>query len=229
MEESYKKNNRLVVLLFSSVIFLSSCLLFIIQPIFAKYILSWFGGTSSVWIVCLVFYQGVLALGYIYAYLITRYFSIRVQLIFHSILLSMCFFLQQDALIYVSREPVVDVIWLKVLNVLVFAIGLPFFVLSSSSPLLQSWMGLGSKFKNIYRMYAISNLGSLLALVLYPFFIEPYSSRTYQYKSWLNFFYLYVFLFLLVNIIVFGWVRKGAVFFREKVSKFFRKIEGRMR
>ena len=78
MEEVYKKNNKLVVLLFSSVIFLSSCLLFIIQPIFAKYILSWFGGTSSVWIVCLVFYQGMLALGYIYAYLITRYFSIRV-------------------------------------------------------------------------------------------------------------------------------------------------------
>ena len=128
MEESYKKSTKLVVLLFSSVVFLSSCLLFIIQPIFAKYILSWFGGTSSVWIVYLVFIRITYFRLYLCIFNHKMFFNTNPTC-FHSILLSMCLFLQQDALTYVSRELVVDVIWLKVLNVLVFSIDCLFYII----------------------------------------------------------------------------------------------------
>jgi hypothetical protein len=211
-------NNKLLGLLFASVVFLSASLLFIIQPIFAKYSLFWFGGSSSIWITCLVFYQGIFALGYIYSYCLTKYLSINKQIALHSIMLIFCLITQAPVVEYYEGLSSSNLMWIKVIWALLILIGVPFFILSSSSPLIQSWMGLEPSFKNIYKMYAVSNLGSLLSLILYPFFIEPYTSKIYQFETWVYSLRLYIFLFLLINIILFIKSKKGLLSLKNKAK-----------
>ena len=162
------------MLLYAGTIFLSAFLLFLVQPIIAKQILPWFGGAASVWAVCLVFFQSVLLLGYAYADWSTRRISPRTQAKLHIALLAV-------SLLLLPIIP--DVRWkpggeegsaptLAILGLLGVTIGLQYFMLSATSPLLQSWYWRHFKTAAPYRLFALSNFASLLALLSYPVVIE---------------------------------------------------------
>jgi hypothetical protein len=166
------------------VIFSSAFLLFEVQPLIAKIILPWFGGVAAVWAVCLVFFQTVLLLGYLYAHLLTRKFSRRAQGRIHAALLAASLLVlpilprsswQPSG----HEDPALYILWLLTLT-----IGFPFFLLSSTSPLLQAWYARSRAGASPYRFYSLSNVGSLLALLVYPAVIEPKISSTHQAIGW---------------------------------------------
>jgi len=170
-------------LIYGSVIFASAFLLFLVQPLIAKMILPWFGGVAEVWAVCLVFFQTVLLLGYLYAHLLVRYFRPRVQGRIHAALLAASVLwlpiLPKASWQPSGREdPAIYILWLLALT-----IGLPFFLLSSTSPLLQAWYA-RSRGASPYRFYSLSNVASLLALMLFPILFEPNFSTSHQAIGW---------------------------------------------
>lgn len=162
--------------LFATTVFLSAFLLFQIQPIVAKMILPWFGGSSSVWSVCLVFFQFELLLGYAYVHWLHEKVAARRQPLVHGALLVL-----SVAMLPVAADPA----WkgstlapgLSVLAVLAIAVGAPYLMLSTTGPLMQTWYArsfpnAGTEAKP-YRLYALSNLASMLALLSYPVLVEP--------------------------------------------------------
>ena len=186
------KSTLPVYTVFGSSIFLSAFLLFQVQPLIGKYILPWFGGISFVWIVSLLFFQTMLLAGYLYAYLLTK-ISQRLQVYLHLLvvagiacILSITFSLW--------KSPITpDITWklpesfpptLQVLHILTISIGLPYFLLSTTSTLLQRWFSLLPHKKSPYSLYALSNAGSLLGIISYPFFIEPFLSLEKQGFAW---------------------------------------------
>ncbi len=160
------------VALFGTTIFLSAFLLFSVEPLVAKRILPWFGGSAAVWSTCLVFYQTALLLGYFYARCLTRYFESRTQSAIHTLLL-----LASLTLLPIGPGErwrpgaLQDPTWV-ILSMLTVTIGLPFIVLSSTTPLLQDWLARAGH-TNPYRLFALSNLASFAALLGYPVAIEP--------------------------------------------------------
>jgi len=165
-------------------IFLSALLLFLVQPIIAKYILPWFGGTPAVWTTCMVFFQAALLAGYAYAHALVRWLPPRGQAGVHGAVLLAC-------LLFLPVVPGAG--WkptpgqsevLLILGLLAGTIGGPYWVLSANSPLLQSWFGRDCAGASPYRLYALSNVGSLLALVSYPFLVEPALSLKMQVYTW---------------------------------------------
>jgi SAM-dependent methyltransferase len=171
-------------LLHALAIFLSAFLLFQVEPLIAKMILPWFGGVAAVWTVCLLFFQVVLLLGYLYAHLLTRRLGPRTQGWLHAGLLAASLLvlpiLPRDSWKPVGPEHPA----LHILLVLVLTIGLPFFLLSATSPLLQAWLAMAIKDSGVYRFYALSNAGSLLGLLSYPTLVEPRLSTLHQGWSW---------------------------------------------
>ncbi len=166
------------------VIFSSAFLLFEVQPLIAKLILPWFGGVAAVWAVCLVFFQTVLLLGYLYAHLLTRKFPRRVQGRIHATMLAASLLvlpiLPRSSWQPTGHEdPALYILWLLTLT-----IGLPFFLLSSTSPLLQAWYEQWRPGVSPYRFYALSNVASLLALLVYPVLVEPKISSSHQAIGW---------------------------------------------
>jgi hypothetical protein len=172
------------MLLFASTILLSAFLLFLVQPIIAKQILPWFGGTSAVWTTCMVFFQVVLLAGYAYSHVVTRRLAPRTQTLLHVALLvaSLAF------LPIVPREtlkPAGEADAAAAIIVLLAAtIGLPYFLLSTTGPLLQRWIAHRFPEKTVYRLFALSNLGSLIGLLAFPFAIEPFASSAVQSYVW---------------------------------------------
>lgn len=171
-----------ILYLFS--IFISAGLLFLIQPIIGKVVLPWFGGGSSVWTTCMLFFQVFLLLGYCYAHCLTTYLSLKYQAIVHSIILifTLAWLPLSVSLIDLtinSQSPQYGILVL-----LTSAIGLPYFILSSTGPLLQSWFSYTEPTRDPYRLYSLSNLGSLIGLVIYPFGIEPNLVNNTQMISW---------------------------------------------
>src|SRR5690349_17489141 len=165
-------------------IFLSALLLFQVEPLIGKIILPWFGGVAAVWTVCLLFFQIVLLLGYLYAHLLTQHFPRRTQGWIHTSLLAASL-LVLPILPRSSWKPAgPDHPALHILEVLVLAVGLPFFALSATSPLLQAWWASARKDEGVYRFYALSNAGSLLGLLTYPVLIEPLLTIPHQGWSW---------------------------------------------
>ena len=157
---------------YAGTIFLSSFLLFLVQPIIAKQILPWFGGSAGVWTTCLVFFQSVLLAGYAYADLTTR-LGARRQALLHVALLVVS--LACLPIIASSgwkpqgeEEPIS-----RILLLLVATIGLPYFLLSTTTPLLQSWYWRRWQQNVPYRLFALSNFASLLALLGFPVLFEP--------------------------------------------------------
>lgn len=165
-------------------IFLGAFLLFQVQPIIAKIILPWLGGAAAVWSVCLLFFQGVLLLGYLYAHLLTSRIASRWQGAIHAALLGLSLFLLPILPSTRWRPTGAEEPALEVLLLLTVTVGLPYFLLSSTSPLLQAWYTQGRERATPYRFYALSNLGSMLALLTYPFFVEPKLTRPLQAKEW---------------------------------------------
>jgi spermidine synthase len=170
------------MILFIISILLSAFLLFQVQPLIGKIILPWFGGTSAVWSAALLFFQVLLTGGYAYAYWLTDRFSARRQTKIHLTLLSLSFVLMA-VLAFVWPSPITPdsslaisaaqhPIW-NIFRVLVISVGLPYFVLATNSTVIQAWFTHVNPDRSPYWLYAVSNAGSLLALVSYPFLIEP--------------------------------------------------------
>jgi hypothetical protein len=180
------------MLLFASTILLSAFLLFLVQPIIAKQILPWFGGTSAVWTVCLVFFQVLLLLGYTYSHLITRHLAPRQQARLHiALLLASLLFL--PIIPSVAFKPAADTdAALRILLLLTATIGLPYFLLSTTGPLLQKWVAPRFPEKTVYRLFALSNFGSLIGLLAFPFAIEPFTTSRTQSLVWSGAYALFV-------------------------------------
>jgi SAM-dependent methyltransferase len=153
-------------------VFASAFLLFTLEPLFAKLILPWFGGSAAVWSTCLVFYQTALLAGYFYARLLTRYLGALPQALVHIALLLL-------ALLLLPIGPsarwqpisVTQPMW-DILRMLSATLGLPFLLLSASSPLVQHWLARAGD-ATPYRFFALSNFASLAGLLAYPLLIEP--------------------------------------------------------
>jgi len=175
------------MILYGITIVSSAFLLFLVQPIIAKQILPWFGGTAAVWTVCVVFFQAVLLAGYAYAHALTRR-TARTQSIVHVVLLvASLASLPIIASTGWKPGPDVDPTW-RIAGLLAATIGLPYFLLSSTGPLIQKWFAedaaMASRRTSVYRLFALSNLGSLVGLLVYPFVVEPYASLRVQAWGW---------------------------------------------
>ncbi len=175
------------MILYAATILVSSFLLFLVQPIIAKQILPWFGGTAAVWTTCLVFFQLALLAGYTYSDISNR-LKPKTQTTIHIVLL----------LVSLASLPIVagtgwkpagdeDPLW-RILGLLVATIGLPYFMLSTTGPLVQSWVAREhadpATAKRVYRFFALSNLGSLVGLLAYPFAIEMWVPTRVQAVGW---------------------------------------------
>ena len=164
---------RAAILPYAGTIFLSAFLLFLVQPIIAKQILPWFGGSAAVWTTCLVFFQSILLAGYAYADLGQR-LGMRRQTILHAALLLLSLLtlpiLASDAWKPQGDEAPI----LRILLLLLVTIGLPYFLLSTTTPLLQSWYWRRFQAVVPYRLFALSNFASLLALLGFPVLFEPW-------------------------------------------------------
>src|SRR5687768_10840831 len=179
---------------YAAAIFLGAFLLFLVQPIIAKQILPWFGGSAAVWATCMVFFQMTLLVGYAYADLTTRKLEPRRQVALHMVLLAV-------SLLVLPITP--DPAWKpagdenpswRILGLLTLTIGLPYFILSTTSPLLQAWFARRFHHAIPYRLFALSNLASLIALLSYPVLIEPWISTLTQSISWSAFYVLFALL-----------------------------------
>lgn len=180
--ETESSTAHLALLAFS--IFLSAFLLFQVQPLISRWVLPWFGGSTAVWTTCMLFFQMVLFCGYAYAHATFRWLTPRSQGLLHLALLVLACVL----LPIIPRDS-----WKPadsshpaalILGLLTATVGLPYFVLSSTGPLLQAWFANAFPGRSPYRLYAISNLGSLLALLSYPFLFEPLLGLPAQAWNW---------------------------------------------
>ncbi len=165
-------------------IFLGAFLLFQVQPIIARYILPWYGGSPAVWTTCLLFFQVLLLAGYTYSHLLASFLTPRRQLITHITLLGLSFVflpitpgeaLKPDG----HQDPVYGIITL-----LLFTVGAPYLLVSASGPLFQHLFSRSHPGVSPYRLYALSNLGSLLGLLIYPFVLELYLPLSMQTVLW---------------------------------------------
>ncbi|MGC2696051.1 MAG: fused MFS/spermidine synthase [Candidatus Angelobacter sp.] len=191
-------------LLYAAAIFLSSSLLFLVEPMAGKRLLPLLGGSAAVWITCLVFFQTALLMGYLCAHGIATRLRSRYQPFVYAFLLiasvvQVAFNLNPHPHASTLR-PI-----LTVLSVLTTLIGLPFLVLSATNPLLQAWYARsgasGEAMAPPYRLFALSNFGSLLALIVYPVLIEPYFSLHAQTLAWSAGFLVFV---LVCGVVSFG-------------------------
>ncbi len=173
---------RVPALFFALTILLSAFLLFQVQPLIAKLILPWFGGSAAVWTSCMLFFQMALLGGYAYAHWLNGQPASR-QTIIHIGLLVVSFL----------ALPILPSAWwkptgpqdplLRILGLLTATVGLPYFLLSSTSPLLQTWYSRSNGGAMPYRFFALSNAGSMVGLLAYPVLVEP--TLTGRQQAWM--------------------------------------------
>ena len=179
---------------FYAVVALSAFLLFLVQPLIAKQILPWFGGSSAVWTTCMLFFQGALLLGYAYADIAPRKLGSKRQPQLHIVvaliaLLTLPILAPESWKPAGGEEPIS-----RILLLLSVTIGLPYVLLSTTSPLIQSYFARLRPGQDPYRLFALSNAASLAALVAYPVAIEPYVGTRMQAWGWSTLFGLFVLL-----------------------------------
>ncbi|CAA9891871.1 conserved membrane hypothetical protein [Candidatus Methylobacter favarea] len=178
--------NLSLIFLFATTLFISAALMFVLQPMFGKTLLPLLGGSPSVWNTCMVFYQSILFLGYLYAHAISTRLNHHRQMPLHGTVILISLFALPLALPENTAPPTDSNPTFWLLWTLFLAIGMPFFVVSSTAPLLQKW------FANVghhtshdpYYLYAASNAGSLIALLSYPFLLEPNIGLVNQKDYW---------------------------------------------
>jgi hypothetical protein len=172
------------MIIYALTILVSAFLLFQVQPVIAKIILPWFGGSAAVWTVCLLFFQMALLLGYLYAHALARYLKPRVQMAVHLGLLAVSLLALP---IYPAARwkplPNADPTT-GILALLAITVGLPYFLLSTTGPLVQAWYARRFKGAVPYRLYALSNAGSMFALLSYPVLFEPWFTTHQQAGTW---------------------------------------------
>jgi hypothetical protein len=183
---------RSLRLLLRVTVFFGAFLLFLVEPLFAKMILPRFGGSAAVWALCLVFFQSALLLGYWYADVSARRVTVTRQPVLHIALLmiSLCFLPIAPRAIFHSLDAMHPVA--HILVALTASIGLPFILLSATSPLAQTWHARADGGSEPYYLFAVSNFASLLALLSFPFLIEPHISSRGQALWWSAFFAIFV-------------------------------------
>jgi len=174
---------RLMAVNYALTVLLSALLLFQVQPIISKFILPWFGGSPAVWTTCMVFFQTVLFAGYAYAHLLQG-LRPRWQMLIHIGLLALA----------VSLLPIVpseawkfgttnSPTW-RILSLLAATVGVPYFAVAATGPLVQTWFARSFAGQSPYRLYALSNIGSLFGLLSYPFLVEPRLDLLRQTAMW---------------------------------------------
>lgn len=184
MSTDTNKDARSFAIVSAVTIFVSAFLLFQIQPLISKYILPWFGGTPAVWTTAMLFFQSALLVGYGYAHFMSARISIRRQTLVHCVVL----------LIAAVTLPIIPASsWkptgneapvLRILLLLLASVGLPYMVLASTGPLVQNWYGHRLPGQSPWRLYALSNVGSLLGLLTFPFVFEPAFTANQQAYVW---------------------------------------------
>lgn len=180
----------LLTFLYACVVFLSSFLLFLVQPMVAKQLLPVLGGSAAVWTTCLVFFQSALVLGYLYANTLAERMRPRTQALMHVSLLAAAL---ATLGLHVHANPWAAT-WHPILTVFVLLsliVGLPYLALSATTPLLQAWYARSFRAPLPYRLFSLSNAGALLALLLYPTLMEPHVSLRMQTRAWSTAFFLF--------------------------------------
>ena len=178
-------STKLILTLFALTIFCSAFLLFQVQPMISKFILPWFGGSPAVWTTAMLFFQCTLCLGYIYAHALTRLPSRKVQAGIHAILLVCSCLLASAILPNTSWKPTGEEMpVLHVLLILGSAVGLPYFCLATTGPLVQHWFSHTAATESVYRLYALSNVGSFAALLSFPYLLEPWFNLQQMSEWW---------------------------------------------
>lgn len=191
--------------LFAATIALSAFLLFLVQPIVARQILPWFGGSAAVWTTCMLFFQLVLLAGYAYSDAVIRRLRPRAQSTLHgALLLASLAFLPITADV-AFRPPDADNPIGRILLLLAATIGLPYLLLSTTGPLVQAWFARRYAGLRVWRLYALSNLASMAALLAYPPLIEPFATGRMQAIGWSAGYALFVLLALAA-----AWVARDA-------------------
>ncbi len=165
-------------------IFTGAFLLFQVQPLAGKFILPWFGGGPGVWTTCMLFFQVLLLAGYAYAHLSARWLKPRTQVLLHLALVGLALALLPIIPAEHFKPAGQGNPTFRILVLLASTVGLPYFALAATSPLLQRWFSYARPRTSPYRLYALSNIGSLLALVSYPFLFENHFSRRTQAHLW---------------------------------------------
>jgi spermidine synthase len=192
-------------ILFSVTLFTSAGLLFWIQPLIGKTLLPFLGGTPAVWNTCLLFFQTMLLIGYVYALASSRWLNVRLQAAVHILLMLA---IAVYVYVYPVQAPVVTAvedanptIWL--LKNLLFSVGLPFFIISATNPLLQSWFSTLRHHLAVdpYFLFAASNAGSLIALAAFPLVLEPSLGLNEQYRLWHTLFAVLLILILGITLL----------------------------
>ena len=172
--------------LFSAAALTGAFLLFWMEPLFARLVLPMLGGAPAVWNTCLMFFQTLLLLGYLYAHASTRYLSPKRQVILHVALLALCFITLPIGIPRGWTPPASGNVIPWLVMTLTAAVGLPFFVLSATAPLLQKWLAnFETPVENPYVLYAASNAGSFLGLLAFPLLLEPALTLRDQSRWWL--------------------------------------------
>jgi len=192
---------RLVVLVYSATSFLSAFLLFQVQLILNKYILPWFGGSAAIWITSMLVFQILLLGGYVYSHEISRKLSPRAQSRLHLGLLTVGALLVAALSVVWPSAITPSTAWRpgngshpvwNVAVIILLSAGAPFFILSTTSPLLQRWFARRGSDARTYRLYSVSNLGSLLGLLAFPFVVEPAIRMHLQGIIWSGLFCVYI-------------------------------------
>jgi hypothetical protein len=174
----------ILYILYAATIFVSAFLLFLVQPVIAKQILPWFGGTAAVWTTCLVFFQTALLLGYFYSDWTTRNLKPKTQAIVHLVLIAIAIGLLPIIPADAWKPAGDEAPTLRIILLLIATIGLPYFLLSTTSPLIQAWFAKSYPERSPYRLFALSNLASMIALLGYPFLFEPNIATRQQALGW---------------------------------------------
>jgi len=182
----HTKASRFVPWFYAATLFVSALLLFSIQPMFAKMVLPKLGGAPAVWSVAMVFFQAALLAGHCYAHVLGRILSPRRAALLHLVLIGATAVTLPIGIAAGWGAPPSSGIALWLFGLFAISIGLPFFTLSASAPLLQSWFAASGhpQAENPYVLYAASNLGSFAALFAYPVIIEPWLTLGMQTRVW---------------------------------------------
>ena len=191
------KPNLWSFLPFALTIFTSAFLLFQVQPLLSKQILPWFGGSPAVWTTAMLFFQTLLCLGYLYAHALAKVRSRQTQARIHVILLVVAALLASRVLPGTELRPESpDSPVFQVLLILGASVGLPYFCLATTGPLVQHWFTSTAHASSVFRLYALSNVGSFLALLSFPYVLEPWLEQQEMGQLWTAGFWVFALLCL---------------------------------
>lgn len=190
-EKTKTVESRFWLVLFGATIFLGAFLLFQVQPVMGKFILPWFGGSPGVWTTCMLVFQCLLFGGYAYAHLVTSKLPLRTQVILHCGLLVLAAAMLPIAPDEKWKPASGESPQWGIILLLLTHVGAPYFLLSATGPLLQSWLSQTDWIDRPYRLYSLSNVGSMLALLSFPFGVEVWFTSSQQAGGWSYAFIVY--------------------------------------